>query len=64
MVAFADGLDIDSDDTELLVNCGVCVAEMGNVASAVRFFTAALEVDSAHARAGENLASCLAALQT
>ena len=62
LAAFSDGLKLDAYDVELLVNSGVCLAEMGRIQSAMRLFAAALKGDPAHARARDNLASCMAAL--
>lgn len=62
MGVFADGLALDPDDPELLLNTGVCVAELGDVSAAAQLFAAALEVRPSCARAKQNLAACLEAL--
>ena len=60
MAVFAEGLEIDPDDPELLVNCGVAAADLGAIPTAIKLFAAALEASPSHERARQNLAACVA----
>ena len=63
MSAFADGLALSPNDPELLINCGACAAEMGDLGSALALFAAALEARPADSRAKGGLAACQSSLR-
>ena len=60
--AFARGLALSPNDPELLVNCGACAAEIGDLGAASALFAAALDARPAHSRAKDGLAACQSAL--